>query len=57
MNTKCGTIEYIMPAAMAAALLKSRKGEELKMKPNTFLCKVVNESFGLKGYCTKVVRE
>lgn len=53
---KSGTIEYKMPEKMARELLKSRKGDEAKMRPNDYLCKVVNESFGLKGYCVKVIR-
>ena len=53
---KAGIIEYKMPEKMAIELLKNRKGDEAKMRPNDFLCKVVNESFGLKGYCVNVIR-
>ena len=53
---KSGTIEYKMPEKMARELLKARKGEEAKMRPNDYLCKVVNENFGLKGCCVKVIR-
>ena len=53
---KAGIIEYKMPEKMAIELLKNRKGNEAKMRPNDFLCKVVNESFGLKGYCVNVIR-
>jgi hypothetical protein len=45
-----------MPEAMARELLKNRKGDETKMRPNDFLCKVVNENFGLKGHCVNVIR-
>ena len=40
--TKAGTIEYKMPEQTAKELLKMRKGEETKMTPNEYLCKVVN---------------
>lgn len=47
-------IEYSMPKEMAKEILATRKGENRNMNPQTFLCKVVNEEFGLKGNCTKV---
>lgn len=53
---KAGFIEYKMSDKMARELLKERSGQEANMRPNDFLCKVVNEQFGLKGYCTKVIR-
>ena len=53
---KGGCIEYKMPDLMARELLKLRKGEEAKMKPNDFLCKVVNEEFGALGRCVNVIR-
>ena len=52
---KAGNIEYKMPEAMAKEYLKNRKGEDAKMNPQAYLCKLVNEEFGLKGYCTKVI--
>ena len=52
---KAGNIEYKMPEAMAKEFLKNRKGEEAKMNPQAYLCDIVNEQFGLKGYCTKVI--
>lgn len=54
-NTKPGSIVFKMTDTMAKELLKTRKGEELKMNPNDFLCKVVNENFGIKSNCVKVV--
>lgn len=48
-------IEYKMPVAVAKTLLKTRSATELKMRPNEFLCKVVNEQYGLLGNCTKVI--
>lgn len=53
--SKTGNIEYRMSKTMAKELLKTRKGDEFKMNPNDFLCKIVNETFGLLGYCTKVI--
>lgn len=55
MNNKAGFIEYKMPKEMAQALLKIRKGEELKMNKNEYLCKIINTNFGLKGYCVNVI--
>lgn len=52
---KAGNIEYKMPEAMAKEFLKNRKGEDAKMNPQAYLCNIVNEQFGLKGYCTKVI--
>lgn len=52
---KPGSIEYKMPTEMAKQMLKARKGNDLKMKPNDFLCKVVNEQFGLMYNCVKVI--
>lgn len=56
VDTTKEAIEFKMPAEMAQAYLKLRKGTETKMRPDDYLCKVVNEEFGLKGYCVKVVQ-
>ena len=56
LHEKAGFIEYKIPEAMAKAYLNERTAEEKKMRPNDFLCKIVNEGFGLKGYCTRVIR-
>ena len=53
---KAGIIEYKMPEDVAKEYLKHRQGDDLKLHPNDYLCKVVNESFGLKGYCVNVIR-
>ena len=52
-----GSIEYKMPVEMAENLLKKRKGVEGvgKMTPNEYLCYVVNEEFGVKGNCVRVI--
>ena len=50
-----GTIEYKMTAEMAAMYLKARKGADKQLDPQPYLCKVVNEEFGIKGECTKVL--
>jgi hypothetical protein len=39
--------EYTMSKTMADELLKARKGESRKMQPQEYLCKYVNEQFGL----------
>ena len=49
-----GGIEYEMTKTMAKELLNERKGAERNMHPQEYLCKVVNETFGLKGHCTHV---
>lgn len=48
-------IEYKMSQAMADFYLDGRKGDDKKMNPVPFLCKVVNETFGLKGNCVNVI--
>ena len=55
LHEKSGKIEYKMPEAMAKAYLKARGSEDMKMHPNAYLCKVVNEEFGLRGLCEKVI--
>ena len=49
-----GPIEYEMPKAMAKQLLAERKGSDRNLHPQAYLCKVVNEEFGIKGNCIKV---
>lgn len=56
ISKKAGSIEYKMPEKMAQTYLKMRKGDDAKRNPQEYLCKVVNEEFGLKGYCVKVIR-
>lgn len=61
MNEKrmIGSIEYKMPTELAEQLLKKRKGNVSggvgKMTPNEYLCYVVNEEYGLRGTCVKVI--
>lgn len=47
-------LEYRMSKILAADLLKKRQGEDKKMKPNDYLCKIVNQQFGLRGTCIYV---
>lgn len=47
-------IEYEMPKEMAKILLAERKGGDRNMRPQDYLCKVVNEDFGILGNCVKV---
>jgi len=56
-NSWYGDIEYKMSKLMASELLKTRKGLEQNIPPQKFLCMVVNEQFGIKGNCVKVVVE
>ena len=55
LHEKAGAVEYKMPEAMAREYLKNRKGDEAKMRPNDFLCMIVNENFGLRGRCVNVI--
>lgn len=48
-------IEYKMPEQMAKDYYKKRGDNSAKMTMNEYLCKVVNEEYGLKGKCTKVI--
>ena len=50
-----GGIQYEMTKEMAKQLLATRKGAEQNMPPQKFLCQVVNEEFGVKGNCTRVL--
>ena len=50
-----GEIEYEMPKELAKQILATRKGPDQNMHPQEFLKKVVNEEFGLKGYCSNVI--
>lgn len=55
MTYKPNEFKYKMSKTMAKDLLSTRKGEDTKMHPQKYLCKVVNEEFGLRGTCTEVV--
>lgn len=46
--------EYRMSKAQAAELLKNRRGEDKKLRPNEYLCKVVNSDYNLRGTCVYV---
>ena len=48
-------IKYKMSKEMVNFYLKNRNGEDKKKHPQEFLCKIVNEEFGIKGVCTKVI--
>lgn len=52
-----GNIEYKMTSGMAKELLKSRKGPDANMHPQTYLCKYVNENLKIKGNCVRVLTD
>lgn len=54
MNNKAGYIEYKMPVRMAQAYMKLHKGKIPNV--NEYLCQIVNEQFGLKGHCVRVIQ-
>ena len=53
-NGKFGEIEYRMPETVIKDLLKNRKGADLKMDAQVYLCKYVDEQCGLMYRCVKV---
>lgn len=54
-NKVINPIEYKMPEAFAKQLLKKRKDDENKIRPQEYLCNYVNEQLGIKGTCVKVI--
>lgn len=56
LHEKAGCVEYKIPYAMAKAYLSMRKESEKKLHPLAYLTNVVNEEFGLKGQCVKVIQ-
>lgn len=44
--------EYKMPEKMYYEYLKGCSKTE---QPNTYMCKIVNSEFGIKGNCIKVI--
>ena len=49
-----GEIAYEMSKTLAKEILATRKGADQNKDPQEFLCRVVDETFGLKGHCTQV---
>ena len=49
------SFEYKMTKDMAHAYLNSRKGDDKKKHPQEYLCQLVNNEFGIKGTCSKVI--
>ena len=55
LSERGGSVEYTMTAAMANNIMKLHKGP--KKNKQEVLCNYVNNQFGLKGRCTKVLVE
>ena len=55
LSEKCGGVEYTMTATLANHILKTHKGP--KKNQQDILCNYVNNQFGLKGQCVKVLIE
>jgi hypothetical protein len=55
LSEKCGGVEYTMTGALANHIMKTHKGP--KKNKQEVLCAYVNEQFGLKGKCVKVLIE
>lgn len=47
-----GVIEYKMGRLMASTIIQEAKSNR---QPQEILCDYVNNNFGLKGYCIKVI--
>ena len=50
-----GDVEYEMNKELAKQILATRKGVDQNVHPQEFLCRVVNEEFGIKGNCVRVL--
>lgn len=50
-----GDYEYKMSKELGDSILKMRKGTDKNKHPQEYLCELVNEQFGIKGNCTKVL--
>ena len=50
-----GDVEYEMNKELAKQILATRKGADQNVHPQEFLCRVVNEEFGIKGNCVRVL--
>ena len=51
---KSNEMSYQMTKKMFDELLKTRSEEEKKMNPYTFVARVVNSEFGVKGTVTRI---
>ena len=47
--------EYQMDKKMFDSIVKSRKGEDKKINPFKYVVDYINESYGIKGNCIKVI--
>lgn len=50
-----GYFEYKMSKELATSYLSARKGEDKKKHPQEYLCQIVNNEFGIKGICGRVL--
>ena len=46
---------YQLTKAMFNAILKTRKGNDLKLHPYKYVAQVINNEFGILGGCGRVV--
>lgn len=54
-DVNAGYFEYKMTNELAQSYLKMRKGKERTSDIQNYLCNIVNEEYGIKGICTKVL--
>ena len=50
-----GNFEYQMDKKMFDTIVKARKGEDKKKNPFKYVVDYINQSFGIKGNCSKVI--
>lgn len=57
LHEKSGYVEYKMTEQCAHELLKAAKIKDgpLTKRGQEYLCQVVNDNYGIKGECTKVI--
>lgn len=46
---------YQITKANFDSILKTRKGNDLKMNPYKYVVKIINEQYGILGGCSKVI--
>ena len=47
--------EYKMTTRLYEEYLKGRKGKNKNLDPQTYLCQIINEEYGIKGTCVRVL--
>ena len=56
-NNNNDGFEYRMSKAMVKTLMAKRKGTDANLSNQKYLCKCVDEEFGIKGHCVRVLTD